>query len=584
MKRIVSVFAVLMMVAGMATAAPSIYGSNGLLRIVSADNNGPMTFGVGVHGIIWMKDSTAAAPYKVNQYTIVPGLNFAINDMFELSVAPVYQMNKYTFGSADASYNGLLDTRAALKFSYKVSDAFCLGVYAGYDIPTISDTLNPYAADTIYKHNGALHALLIPGFNFGAAKLDLNVGLDYNMDKYEVGGTNMVYPNMSIPFGLGFSYKANDMFMPFVEVSATAMVMDSNTYYKADGSEYTPNLMNYPLWVTPGVRVSFPFGMNIDAAFDYNLQSDDSTLMGPGGNREQDWQIIAGLSYAPAKATGPKVPPTGIISGKVADKAGKGLAATVMAGGITANTDPATGAYTLSGVLIDKNAPVEIKAEAKGYIAKQASVMLTKKNKKTPAMQDFTLELKPIPVGTAKGMIKDALTGAVIEGSVAFAGPKAETAKTAAGAYTAKLQVGNYNATTNVAGYINKKAAISIAENGTAMNDFVLYQNGAVLPVNVVWTSATKYTAKSIDVANIVAALNDNPNAKITVKAYVDAVSGTAIKQKLATKRADAIKAEIVKAGIAADKVMAEGIVVAPKGKTAAVRTANTKVEAVISE
>ncbi|MBU1355498.1 MAG: hypothetical protein KJ620_02940, partial [Candidatus Edwardsbacteria bacterium] len=368
MKRIVSVFAVLMMVAGMATAAPSIYGSNGLLRTISADNNGPMTFGVGVHGIIWMKDSTASDPSKVNQYLIVPGLNFAINDMFELSVAPVYQMQKVTWGGVDVDNNGLLDTRAALKFSYKASDAFCLGVYAGYDIPTISDTLNPMASDSVYKHTGAIYALLIPGFDFGAAKLDLNVGLAYNLDKYEVAGVNYVYPNMGIPFGLGFSYQANDMFMPFLEVSGM-YVMDTTKYAQIGGTTVSRGVMNNPLWITPGVRVSFPFGLNIDAAFDYNLQTEDSTL--PALTREQDWQIIAGLSYAPAKATGPKVPPTGIISGKVVDKAGKGLAAMVMAGGITANTDPATGAYTLSGVLIDK-APVEIKADAKGYIAKQA--------------------------------------------------------------------------------------------------------------------------------------------------------------------------------------------------------------------
>lgn len=578
MKRIVSVFAVLMMVAGMATAAPSIYGSNGLLRIVSADNNGPMSFGVGVHGIIWMKDSTATSAYTENRYDIVPSVNFSINDMFELSAATVYRMDTKKQAGNDTSDNYMMDTRAALKFSYKASDMFCLGIYAGYDIPTTGEDYKPATNRT-----GTLHALLAPGFNFGAAKLDVNVGLDYNLDKDSVGTTTeAVYPNMAIPFGLGFSYKANDMFMPFLEVSGS-YVMDTLKYPNPYDLTQTNErgLMNNPLWITPGVRVSFPFGLNIDAAFDYNLQTKDSTL--GWLDRGQDWQIIAGLSYAPAKTSGPKVPPTGIISGKVADKAGKGLAATVMAGGITANTDPATGAYTLSGVLIS-SAPVEIKAEAKGYIAKQASVVLTKKNKKTPAMQDFTLELKPIPVGTAKGMIKDALTGAAVEGSVAFAGPKAETAKTAAGAYAAKLQIGNYEATTNAAGYINKKVAISIAENGTAMNDFVLYQNGAVMPVNVVWTSATKYTTKTIDVANIVAALSDNPNAKITVKAYVDAVSGTATKQKLATKRADAVKAEIAKAGIAADRIMAEGIVVAPKGKTAAQRTANTKVEAVISE
>ncbi len=475
-----------------------------------------------------------------------------------------------------------MDTRVALKASFKTSDMMCLGIYAGYDIPTTAEDYKP-ASDRM----GTIHGLVIPSFDFGAAKLHLNVGVDYNLDKDSIftgpdsGTAIAIYPNMAVPFGLGFSYKANDMFMPFIEISGIYW-MDTIKYDNADMSATNERgVMNSPLWITPGMRVSFPFGLNIDAAFDYNLQTKDSTL--GDLDRTNDWQIIAGLSYAVCKTGGPKVPPTGIISGKVTDKSGKGLAATVYAGGITANTDPATGAYTLSGVLIDK-APVQIKAEAKAYITKEASVMLTKKNKKTPAMQDFTMELKPIPVGVIKGAIKDALTGAPLEGAVAFAGPKAETARTAAGDYSAKLQVGNYNVTSNIAGYINKKAVINIVEQGTAVNDFVLYQNGAALPVNVVWTAATRYTIKSVDVTNIVKALNENPNAKITVKAYVDLASGTATKKNLSAKRTSAVKAEIVKAGIAADRIMTEGVVVTPVGKTRALRAANSKVEAVISE
>lgn len=589
MKRIVSVFAVLMMVAGSAIAMPSMYGSYGLVRTIAPDNAGAMNFGIGFRSFLSMKEVDSTNSWM--NIDVYPEGYFAFSDMFELSLAPVYNyLRTDPWVGGAGNYNGLFDTRLGVKYSHKMSDAFCLGVYAGYDIPTMGMMDSLLETKDPAKHTGAIHGMLIPGFIFGAAKLDLNVGIAYDLDKKADGSTvdttdnKSVYPNMSVPFGIGFSYKASDMFMPFLEVTGQ-YDMDSVKYGPA-ATEKTRGLLNYNFFVTPGVRVSFPFGLNFDAAFSYNLidTADGVASKGDPFNPDNpDWQIIAGLSYAPAKATGPKVPPTGIISGKVVDKAGKGLAAMVVAGGITANTDPATGDYTLSGVLIDK-APVEIKAEAKGYIAKQASIMLTKKNKKTPAMQDFTLELKPIPVGTAKGLIKDALTGAIIEGSVAFAGPKAETAKTAAGAYTAKLQIGNYNAATNVAGYINKKAAISIAENGTAMNDFVLYQNGAALSVNAVWTAATRYTIKSINVANIVAALNENPNAKITVKAYVDAVSGTVTKQKLATKRADAIKAAIVKAGIPADKIVTEGIVVAPRGKTSAMRNANTKVEAVISE
>jgi len=594
MKRIVSVFAVLMMVAGSAIAMPSMYGSYGLVRTIAPDNAGAMNYGIGFRGFLAMNEVDST--YSWMNIDVYPEGYFAFSDMFELSVAPGYRFTQSTISDSSTWRNGGLDTRIGLKASFKMSESFDLGAYLGYDYRSSRKYSGYYAwvneaweKNPDYSPTGAIHFTLIPGIKADKFKAHLNLGMAMNLDKYDYilpdnSTINLIYPNIGIPFGLGMSYDAG-MVTPFLEVTGKAG-LDTSKYLQVTDTGFdsiSRGIMNNPFWVTGGLRFAFGDAIKMDIGGEMNMQTDDSTILNPTMTRQLDWQVFMGLAYAPAKASGPKVPPTGIISGKVVDKAGKGLAAMVMAGGITANTDPATGAYTLSGVLIDK-APVEIKADAKGYIAKQASIMLTKKNKKKPAMQDFTLELKPIPVGTAKGLIKDALTGAVIEGSIAFAGPKAETAKTAAGAYTAKLQIGNYNATTNVAGYINKKAAISIAENGTAMNDFIVYQNGAILPVKVAWTSVTRYTTKSVDVANIVTALNENPNAKITIKAYVDLTSGTATKQKLADKRADAIKAAIIKAGIVADRILTEGIVVTPRGRTRALRTANTKEEAVISQ
>jgi hypothetical protein len=380
---------------------------------------------------------------------------------------------------------------------------------------------------------------------------------------------------MKVPFGLGFSYKANDMFLPFLEVSGSYW-MDTTLYAQTGATTVKRGVMNNPLWITPGVRVSFPFGLHIDAAFDYNLQTKDSTL--PGLTRSQDWQIIAGMSYAPIKTTGPKVAPTGSIAGKVTDAKGKGLAATITAGGLTANTDPATGAYTLAGLPITK-IPVEIKAEAKLYVAKSGSVILTKKNKKTPAEQTFALDLKPIPMGAAKGLVKDAITGAPVEASIAFAGPKAETGKVVAGAYNANLQVGNYTATATAAGYFDKAVIVAIAEKGTATNDFVMLKKGTVLPVEVVWTAANKAMVKTVNVEALVKALQDNPKAKLAITAIVDRVGGKKMNQKLATSRADAIQAELVKANIDAARITTVGQLAAPAGKTNAQRAANTKVE-----
>jgi hypothetical protein len=559
----------------MAMAQPSMYGTKGLIWTMDPDNAGPMNFGVGVNGAIMMSDSTLFN-YKSMSITVLPGIYFSINDMFELSVAPAYQMSTTTVGGTDYKNNGLLDTRVGVKFSQKFSDLFCLGVYAGYDVPTLADTFKFGATGSAYKYTGLVHGVLIPGFNFGAAKLNLNVGLDYNLNKIPDGSTvdttdsKAIYPNMVIPYGLGFSYKVNDMFTPFVEASGS---------YALDTFKYGTDLktrgpMNYDLFVTPGLRVSFPMGLHITAGFSYNLID---TAKGIAA-KPYPWIGHFGLAYAPVKATGPKVAPTGIISGKVTDAKGKGLAATITAGGLTANTDPATGAYTLAGLPITK-IPVEIKAEAKLYVAKSGSVILTKKNKKTPAEQTFALDLKPIPMGAAKGLVKDAITGAPVEASIAFAGPKAETGKVVAGAYNANLQVGNYTATATAAGYFDKAVIVAIAEKGTATNDFVMLKKGTVLPVEVVWTAANKAMVKTVNVEALVKALQDNPKAKLAITAIVDRVGGKKMNQKLATSRADAIQAELVKANIDAARITTVGQLAAPAGKTNAQRAANTKVE-----
>jgi hypothetical protein len=581
MKRIISVFAVLALMAGMAMAQPSMSGSKGLIWTMDPDNAGPMNYGVGVNGAIMMSDSTVFTN-KSMSITVLPGIYFSISDMFELSVAPAYQMSTITVGGTDYKYNGLSDTRVGVKYSQKFSDLFCLGVYAGYDVPTLADTLKFGATSSAYKYTGVVHGMLIPGFNFGAAKLNLNVGLDYSLNKVPDGSTltdttdsKAIYPNMSIPYALGFSYKVNDMFTPFVEV-AGSYDLDSNKY-GADNKTRGP--LNYDLFVTPGVRVSFPMGLHITAGFSYDLIDTAKQI----SNKVYPWIGHFGLAYAPVKAAGPKVPPTGSIAGTVTDAKGKALVgATVSAGGLNGITDNA-GSYRIDGIAITK-APVEIKAEAKGYIAKSGSVILTKKNKKTPAAQNFALDLKPIPVGAAKGMVKDAVTGAALEGAIAFAGPKAETGKVAAGAYNNTLQVGNYTATVTVADYFDKVVTIAITEKGTAMTDFAMLKKGTVVPVEVVWTAANKAITKAVNVEPIVKMLTDNPKAKVAITAYVDRVGGKKMNQGIADKRADAIRAELVKANIDVARITTAGKLVVPAGKSKAAREANTKVEATFTE
>ncbi|MBI4726976.1 OmpA family protein [candidate division TA06 bacterium] len=597
MKRIFAVFATLALMAGMAMAQPSMYGSYGLVRTISPENAGAMNFGIGVHGFLSMKEVETTTSWR--NIELYPKGYFAVSDMLEFSLSPAYRMFQTTISDSSVSDNGSLDTRIGLKASFKLGESFDLGTYLGYDYRYSKKFSGKYAwvdnawklksTDTLYSPIGTFHFLLIPGFQADKFKAHLNVGVAYDLDKVHGTGADSltavaVYPQKTIPFGLGLSYDAG-MMTPFLEVTGSH-VMDDTKYGKITGYDtltstpiygetVTRGLMNNPLWVTAGAR--FAFGdVKLDVGGEYNLQTKDSTL--PDLDRELDWQVFLGLAYAPTKAAGPKVPPTALLTGKVTDAKGKGLAATVTAGGLTANTDPATGDYTLAGLPITK-APIEIKTDAKLYIAKSGSVILTKKNKKTPAVQDFALELKPIPMGAAKGLVKDAVTLAPVEASIAFAGPKAETAKVVAGAYNVNLQVGNYAATVTAVGYFDKTATIAIAEKGAALNDFTMLKKGAVLPVEVVWTAANKAMIKTVNVEALVKMLQDNPKAKVVITAYVDRVGGKKMNQKLATARADAIRAELVKAAIDVARITTVGQLPVVASKTNALRAANTKVE-----
>ncbi len=557
MKRIVSVFAVLMMVAGLAMATPSMYGSNGLVRTIAPDNCGPMSFGIGFRGFLSMGD------YDTNNswmnIDVVPMGNFAFNDMLELSIAPTYTFKQWSMTTPDTSgwRNGSKDTRIGLKATFLRGEGFNMGAYLGYDYRWSKKFSLFYAwvddawvkADG-YTPTGNIHFTLIPGYTADKFKAHLNLGMAMNLDKYDPGdGINRIYPNIGIPFGLGMSYNAG-MVTPFLEVTGKAGI-DTSKYLQVTDTGFdsiSRGIMNNPLWVTGGLR--FDFGsIKMDLGGEMNMQTDDSTILDPTMTRQLDWQVFMGLAYTKCNL-GPKVPATGIISGKVTDKAGKGLAAVVMAGGITANTDPATGAYTLSGVLIDK-APVEIKADAKGYIAKQASIMLVKKNKKVPAMQDFTLELKPIPPSEITGTIIDYKSGTPVPAVLTFKSQKATVTATADanGNYIAKLEPGTYAVTAVAEGYNNANFNV-VAKDGkpVAQNTGMVKKKEKFSFSNINFATGKAIVTPEIETAlqPLLKVLLDNPDLKVEIGGHTDAIGSKAKNLKLSQERADAVVAWLV--------------------------------------
>lgn len=600
MKKTMAFLVSLVLVAGLASAAPSMYGSNGLIMTIKPDNCGPMSFGVGAHAFLSM-DSESGTGYESEwrNINIVPEGYFAINDMLEISVAPGYQMLHAAYtptGGTEVSndVNGVNDTRIGFKGSFLRGEGFNLGAYLGYTYrsgkvwnPLINDSAGTWKTADGYSATGDITFLLIPGIKAGKGCAHLNIGVNYNLDKYEPTGSTVdwIYPKMDVPFGIGVGYDVG-MIDLMLDIAGTAYVNDTTKYpkaYQTTPSTYQPSLMNYPLWVTPGLRFKFGPGFNFDLGFAYNLQTKDSTLA--YHDRQLDWMAIAGLAFAPCKM-GPKVPATGSIAGKVTDKAGKGLAAVVTAAGLTANTDPATGAYNIPGIEI-KNLPVEVKADAKGYIAKSSSVMLTNKNKKTPAVQDFVLELKPIPASDVTGIITDQKDGKPLaNATLTFKGPKTVTAKTdAAGKYTAKLEEGNYQVTTAAEGY--KPFSFDV----TAKGGMPVNKNAKLVKVAEKFAFGNVYfaTGKATLTPNAEAALGqiydilkEHPELKVEIGGHTDNLGGKAKNLKLSQARAEAVVQWLVAKGIPGGQMTAKGYgsdAPVASNKTKAGREQNRRIE-----
>lgn len=590
MKRLIALVAVIALAAGMASAAPSVYGSNGLFRTISAKNAGPMNYGIGayVYGWRFVNDSTAtSAEWTHMDINIAPQGYFSINDMIELSLGTTYRMLSDKAGTYENKPSGLLDSRVGVKFSFKAAENITLGIYGGYDIPTLSDTFK-YSSDSAYKHNGMIDARALAGFGFGAANLDVNAGMWYDLDKFEVGGTDRWYPKMHIPFGLGFSYDMG-MFMPYVEAQGVYSI-DTTKYPKTGsttGETVKRGPLDNPTWVGGGVRMYFS-GLNVTVGGEYNLQADSSSNS-PWFSDGEHWHAILGLHYAPKAEKGPKVPATGIIAGKVTDKNGKPLAATISVAGMTFNADPATGNYTAPGIQIGA-APVEVKADLKGYIAKTGSVVLTKKNKKTPAPQNFVLDLKPIPQSDVTGKVIDYKTGNPVPATLTFVGKKTVTVKADAnGNYATKLDADTYKVTATADGFNANSFSVTAADGKPVAKPVNMVKQKEVFSfsnINFAVGKATITPAIETALQPLLKVLLDNPDLKVEIGGHTDAVGSKIKNEKLSQARADAVVEWLIAKQVKA-KMTSKGYgssMPVATNKTKAGRAQNRRIEIKVAE
>lgn len=582
-KRLFFTFAVLALAVATATAAPSMYGSRGLLRVLSADNDSRGAFSIGAHGTFWMKDSSSTHPWKQTNIGIFPHLSYAPLDRVELSAVGGYLLTKNEVGSTSVDVNGLLDTRVGLKLSYSPRPIFTAGLYGFGMIPTMDDTfVSGY--DNKFKVGG----MGLFTFDFGRLenpvplRLHLNGGALANLNQYFMGAdTAKIGEDDMVLMGAGLEYKTAYL-TPFVEFSY-AWPFDDSIVSFLQRNAYTEG----PL-VTPGLRFTFPFGLNFDAAVDVNLTSEDSAkaAVHPGWDwrKPWDWQVVGGLTYCydfvPAV---PPAPPTGTVAGNVTDAATRSpLEAEVSfpGTGVPSVYSDMNGAYTASGLPVGE---VTVSVAKEGYIPQDVAVTVVKNKIST---QNFALEKKPIPKGTIAGKVTDKSTGAPVMATISFPGSDVPSVATDMnGMYSVTVVAGSYTLSASADGYGPMSSSVTVSQNQTSTQDFVLLSTTAKITLRGIKfaTGKSTITPESYEVLeDAIKLLNDYPNVRVEIAGHTDSRGSKTKNMKLSQARADAVREYLIGKGIAADRLVAKGYGSAEpvaSNKTAEGREENRRIE-----
>lgn len=401
------------------------------------------------------------------------------------------------------------------------------------------------------------------------------------LERTERFGHNVYdYDRIHLAFGIDAPVQ---YITPFIEYQ-----LDIPTGAPCDSTNPQPcvtdnGLSSYPSWITLGAR-SAPLGdgLAFSAAFDIGATTAESqgTPAVPG------WNFLFGLSYnldpmgrteyvevpveVPAAAAAAPAP-TGYVVGTIANAAtGEPIDGARIAYVGTEYTDQITGEEgRFRSVEFPPGEEVTIEVSHPDFVTRSLRVTISEEPR------EGMIELTEAFDGARVSGSITSMSGTPIGGAIAFRGASSADVELDSGAsdYTLDLEPGEYVVTVSADGYRSARERVTF-EAGRITRDWQL----ELAPAGTMWRLSGDGFVPTSDAAAITfdgdeltdearasldalaERLADAPDLQVTVRSHTDAGDDAASEIELTQARADAVVAYLVEAGVAAERLTAQGV------------------------
>lgn len=616
---------VLVFPVGSLSAAPTVSGTKGLMHVISAENPGTGNFLLSLHltghsqdrlrpyapSPPWPDSTSYPWPRANDTYAggdFGFGGAFAFTDYLSLNAGGVIMVDVIRTdplpdrpdstglyagmvdsiegpweGRWNRSSLGLGDTKVGLKFTVtelieemstepaKALEYFDFALYpmvlinTGQEWDSTLEYASDFSRETMRNEGGVYRYFTTGGLDYGALglltlrtktdvpyRLYLNGGyVKHTLNDGSSSADEWVY---GIGAEVGFAY-----FQPFVEFTGSMR----------KGDIFGPNAY----YVSPCLRFSTPFGLNIDLGSSIRL-SDENTIpfeplsdtaeayrVATGWGAAVPWTATLGLSFGYDFVKPPAPPPTGVVAGKIYDEeTGDPIGATLSFPNTnipSITSDPETGLYELTTPPGD----MRLHVEKEGYRWKEKPVIV-KKGEKT--LLDFALNKKVVAKGYVTGTITDRATGQVLGATISF--PETSMPPVASelttGIYKATLPPGTYVASISAEGYISQSRPIVVNKDVTTNQDFALLKKGAKITLRGINFDTGKATIRPDSYPILdegVTLLKDNPKVRVEIQGHTDSVGSESYNQRLSEARAQSVVNYLTQRGIEAARLVGKG-------------------------